>query len=161
MRLASLVVVVLSLVISQAFAIEVPLPGTLKAFNYCVQSNASPLVAQSDLLKVCLRAHARSLDSTQVKINASYRKLEGTTALIMEVANVSEDKLLTGLRLRLASGNQGDGQNIVLGPFGILPGTVSVIPITNLDSVPDDAELGTLNPSVQIVESYGLSVELQ
>lgn len=161
MRLASLVLALLSLVISPVFAIEVPLPGTLKAFNYCLQSNASPLVAQSDLLKVCLRTHSRSVDSTQVKINASYRKLEGTTALILEIANVAEDKLLTGLRLQLASGQQADGQNIVLGPFGILPGTVSVIPITNLDSVPGDEELDTLNPSIQIVEGYGLSVELQ
>ena len=144
-----------------ASAVEVPLPGTLNAFNYCLKNNSSPLIANEDLLKVCLRTHARSMDVENTDTAGSYKEIEGRIVFVLELANVSSDSLLTGVSLELNHPGQESGQEFVLGPVGILPGTVSLIPLTNLDYIPKKEQLDEFQPSLIVKDAYGLKVELQ
>jgi hypothetical protein len=160
-RRVGLFVVGLVLSVQASVAAEIPLPGTLQAFNHCLKTNATPLVANEDLLKVCLKTHAREMGSKTTELGGAYREVEGRIAFILELANMSTDKLMTGVSINLKHPKQKEPQKFVLEPVGILPGTVSLIPLSNLEYVPAKSELAESNALLEVVESYGLTVELQ
>lgn len=146
---------------SSVMAAEIPLPGTLKAFNYCLDENQSPIVAPADLLQVCLKLNARDMNLSTIELAGRYQDTEQGLVFVLEVTNRSIDKLLTGLAVDLKHAKQKDAQRLNFGPMGVLPGTVAVLPVGGLTYEPAANERGAGNVALSTAIAKGLGVELQ
>jgi len=157
----SLLVCAGALIGSASQAAEIPLPGTLKAFNYCLDENQSPIVAPADLLQVCLKLHARDIDKGAVGLSGRYQETDQGLVFVLEVTNQSENRLLTGLAVDLKHAKQKEAQRLNFGPMGVLPGTVAVLPVGGLAYEPKKDERSAKNVAVGVAIAKGLGVELQ
>ena len=146
---------------TQSKAAEIPLPGTLKAFNYCLSENQSPLVAPADLLQVCLKLNARDMSSNSIALAGRYQDTEQGLVFVLEVTNQSTDKLLTGLAVDLKHSKQTEPQRLNFGPMGVLPGTVAVLPVGGLEYEPLANERTPRDVTLVTSIVKGLGVELQ
>lgn len=142
-------------------AAEIPLPGTLKAFNYCLDENQSPIVAPADLLQVCLKLHARDIDKASVGLSGRYQDTDQGLVFVLEVTNQSENRLLTGLAVDLKHTKQPEPQRLNFGPMGVLPGTVAVLPVGGLSYEPAENERSANDVGMGVAIAKGLGVELQ
>ena len=144
-----------------SMAAEIPLPGTLKAFNYCIDENQSPIVAPADLLQVCLKLNARDVNASLIELGGRYQDTDQGLVFVLEVTNRSTDRLLTGLAVDFKHSNQADPQRLNFGPMGVLPGTVAVLPVGGLAYEPKANERDIQNVVLSTAIAKGLGVELQ
>lgn len=70
--------------------------GKLEDFNSCVETNASVLIPQGDLIQLCLTRHAAPMNRELVNAQGSYRQTENGMIFLLRMQNTSPDTIMTG-----------------------------------------------------------------
>ena len=79
-----------------ASATETGPSGLIADFNDCFENNASALVPQADLIRLCVSAHAKSMDRGVVRSEGAYRQTENGLIFVFTHAAPSPDTIITG-----------------------------------------------------------------
>ena len=117
--------------------------GTLEAFNSCVEANASLLIQQGDLIRICLNQHAAPMDRTLVSSQGSYRQTDNGLIFLLRMQNTSPDTIMTGYSVILKHQKAEQPQVFTFSPVSILPGAVVDVPLGGLTYVPNENELAS------------------
>ena len=117
--------------------------GKLADFNNCVETNASVLIPQGDLIQLCLRQHAAPMDRKLVNAQGSYRQTENGMIFLLRMQNTSPDTIMTGYSVILKHQKAEQPQVFTFSPVSILPGSVVDVPLGSLAFVPDEADLAS------------------
>ena len=117
--------------------------GKLVDFNGCVETNASVLIPQADLIQLCLTRHAAPMDRTLVNAQGSYRQTENGMIFLLRMQNTSPDTIMTGYSVILKHQKAEQPQVFTFSPVSILPGSVVDVPLGGLAFVPDAADLAS------------------
>ena len=117
--------------------------GKLEDFNSCVETNASVLIPQGDLIQLCLTQHAAPMDRELVNAQGSYRQTENGMIFLLRMQNTSPDTIMTGYSVILKHQKAEQPQVFSFSPVSILPGAVVDVPLGGLAFVPDAADLAS------------------
>ena len=117
--------------------------GKLADFNNCVETNASVLIPQGDLVQLCLTQHAAPMDRALVNAQGSYRQTENGMIFLLRMQNTSPDMIMTGYSAILKHQKAEQPQVFTFSPVSILPGSVVDVPLGGLAFVPDAADLAS------------------
>ena len=117
--------------------------GKLADFNNCVETNASVLIPQGDLVQLCLTQHASPMDRALVNAQGSYRQTENGMIFLLRMQNTSPDMIMTGYSVILKHQKAEQPQVFTFSPVSILPGGVVDVPLGGLAFVPDAADLAS------------------
>ena len=117
--------------------------GKLADFNNCVETNASVLIPQGDLVQLCLTQHAAPMDRALVNAQGSYRQTENGMIFLLRMQNTSPDMIMTGYSVILKHQKAEQPQVFTFSPVSILPGGVVDVPLGGLAFVPDAADLAS------------------
>ena len=117
--------------------------GKLADFNNCVETNASVLIPQGDLVQLCLTQHAAPMDRALVNAQGSYRQTENGMIFLLRMQNTSPDTIMTGYSVILKHQKAEQPQVFTFSPVSILPGSVVDVPLGGLAFVPDAADLAS------------------
>ena len=117
--------------------------GKLADFNSCVETNASVLIPQGDLVQLCLTQHAAPMDRALVNAQGSYRQTENGMIFLLRMQNTSPDMIMTGYSVILKHQKAEQPQVFTFSPVSILPGSVVDVPLGGLAFVPDAADLAS------------------
>ena len=117
--------------------------GKLEDFNSCVETNASVLIPQGDLIQLCLTQHAAPMDRELVNAQGSYRQTENGMIFLLRMQNTSPDTIMTGYSVILKHQKAEQPQVFTFSPVSILPGSVVDVPLGGLAFVPDAADLAS------------------
>ena len=117
--------------------------GKLADFNNCVETNASVLIPQGDLVQLCLTQHAAPMDRALVNAQGSYRQTENGMIFLLRMQNTSPDMIMTGYSVILKHQKAEQPQVFTFSPVSILPGSVVDVPLGGLAFVPDAADLAS------------------
>ncbi len=116
--------------------------GKLADFNNCVETNASVLIPQGDLVQLCLTQHAAPMDRALVNAQGSYRQTENGMIFLLRMQNTSPDMIMTGYSVILKHQKAEQPQVFTFSPVSILPGGVVDVPLGGL-AFPDAADLAS------------------
>ena len=114
--------------------------GKLEDFNSCVETNASVLIPQGDLIQLCLTRHAAPMNRELVNAQGSYRQTENGMIFLLRMQNTSPDTIMTGYSVILKHQKAEQPQVFTFSPVSILPGSVVDVPLGGLAFVPDAAD---------------------
>ena len=117
--------------------------GKLEDFNSCVETNASVLIPQGDLIQLCLTRHAAPMSRELVNAQGSYRQTENGMIFLLRMQNTSPDTIMTGYSVILKHQKAEQPQVFTFSPVSILPGSVVDVPLGGLAFVPDAADLAS------------------
>ena len=117
--------------------------GKLADFNNCVETNASVLIPQGDLVQLCLTQHAAPMDRALVNAQGSYRQTENGMIFLLRMQNTSPDTIMTGYSVILKHQKAEQPQVFTFSPVSILPGAVIDVPLGGLTYVPNENELAS------------------
>ena len=117
--------------------------GKLEDFNSCVETNASVLIPQGDLIQLCLTRHAAPMKRELVNAQGSYRQTENGMIFLLRMQNTSPDTIMTGYSVILKHQKAEQPQVFTFSPVSILPGGVVDVPLGGLAFVPDAADLAS------------------
>ena len=117
--------------------------GKLEDFNSCVETNASVLIPQGDLIQLCPTRHAAPMNRELVNAQGSYRQTENGMIFLLRMQNTSPDTIMTGYSVILKHQKAEQPQVFTFSPVSILPGSVVDVPLGGLAFVPDAADLAS------------------
>ena len=93
--------------------------GKLADFNNCVETNASVLIPQGDLVQLCLTQHAAPMDRALVNAQGSYRQTENGMIFLLRMRNTSPDMIMTGYSVILKHQKAEQPQVFTFSPVSI------------------------------------------
>lgn len=125
-----------------ASATETGPSGLIADFNDCFENNASALVPQADLIRLCVSAHAKSMDRGVVRSEGAYRQTENGLIFVLRMQNSSPDTIITGYSVILKHQEAEQPQIFNLTPVSILPGAIVDVPLGGLTYVPAADDIG-------------------
>lgn len=134
--------------------------GKIAEFNSCIENNASALVPQADLIRLCVNTHSKPLDRGIVRSEGSYRQTENGLIFVLRMQNSSPDTILTGYSVILKHQKAEQPQVFTFSPVSILPGRIIDVPLGGLAYVPEASELESDKFQFGVDGVSGVTLEL-